>query len=816
MVKKLKIRSLSSLEVEDLNGRNHLGDDVWWQPIVAAGVDNDDVVADVARRLEEEPKLIEERTRLGLGVLQWSALTAGSAPGIPASAKAIRNHLIRILSHEHLNAGCQGRDGKESPYEGLTLLHIIVAQRDQAALKALLARGPGLDLKVQATGSFFKELVSEAEMYYGEYPLSFAVSIGWIEGLELLAQYAEGVGGWRKGGLERLVYLPDTFGNTALHMAVRHNRKDSYDWLRGHVTIDLRRMNRMGLTVVSMAVLHNDGDMFDHVFGTLCRVKWQMGHVTTFTLLLDQVDSVPMESSFSKYRTVLELALLNGIGKVVTNPFMQALLDAKWKMFARPFFALSCIMQLVYLYLLSTTIDEYSRQEEFVTTINATNFGQAAPINSSLHSAEVGVFVMTMFFLMGTSIDLTSDILHKKNQRRILEAAEQSFQEYVDNHLGISEEDKDDTHKAKLLARASEVIGPSRGFSFMPVSVYDVIGWIGQFCLTAHFIAFQVIGKGTEATAFLSLGALFVWQSTMSLLLPWKTFGILVIIVVNVMKEDITTFLVLLVIALAGFSQAVRVLEVDPDGFHNGFYGMMTFFRMTMGEKPAWTKYSANKIGNLQDLALVLFVLFVLLTAIALLRLLISMFNGTYQQTMKVASGVWRLQWGATMLRLERRLQLCTPRKFQQRFMVLDNPGEPGHAYVFQQLGGSDGKDESNVSSISKHETAIVDALQERLTMRGRTIEDLKEALKSKEQEVASLKGMLTKLKSTGEAMISAGAVAAGQVEGAVLHVPGTVIEEAGSFLGKGVQFGASFGASALDAMTSVVNLGDGAADRVQ
>lgn len=228
-----------------------------------------------------------------------------------------------------------------------------------------------------------------------------------------------------------------------------------------------------------------------------------------------------------------------------------------------------------------------------------------------------------------------------------------------------------------------------------------------------------------------------------------------------------------------------------------------------MGEKPAWTKYQAHNIGTLQDLALVYFVVFVLITSIALLRLLISMFNGTYQRTMKVASGCWRLQWGSTLLRLERRLQLCTPKKFQQRFMVLDNPGEPGHAYVFQQHGDSDSdvKAKGNVSWHSQQGTPVVDALQEKLAMRGRTIENLEEALRAKEHEVASLKGMLTKLQSTGEAMVHAGVNVAEEVTSTVLHVPGTVIDEAGSLLGR-------FGASAMDAVTSVVNAGHGVADR--
>lgn len=797
MANKAKIWSLTREEVDDLNGHKHLGHDVWWKALIEAGSDND-AVAKVVERLEREPELIEERTRMGQGLLQWSALTAGDVAGIPLRARAVRNHLIKHLPHKNLNAGCQQSDGKDSPYEGLTLLHIIIAQRDADALKALLARGPGLDLKVQATGSFFKELVSEAAMYYGEYPLSFAVSIGWIEGMELLDQYAEADGGWNEGGFTKLVTMPDSFGNTALHMAVRHNRRDSYDWLRAHALIDVSRMNRMGLTVVTMAVMHNDGDMFDHVFNSLYKVKWQMGHVTTFSLLLDQVDTVPLDASFPKFRTVLELALLNRINKVMTNPLIKAMLDAKWNNFAKPLFALSCIAHVAYLYFLSSTTYEYSKQEELESN---------APINSALNEAEIVVFVMTLVFLMGTCLDLTTTVLHKKNRYRILEAAERGFQDCISNCVleAVERGFQDDVRRAKLLSSGNGIIASSRGLTQLPVSVYDVVGWIGQFFLTAHFIAFQVGGKGVEATALLSLGTLFTWQSTMSLLLPWRHFGRLVIVVINVIKEDISTFVVLLTIALAGFSQAVRVLEVDPHGFHNGIYGMLTFFRMTMGEKPAWTRYSASNIGDLQDLAVAYFVIFVLLSAIALLRLLISMFNGTYQETMKTVEGTWRLQWGSMMLRLERRLLLCVPKKLCQRFLVLDNPSEPGHSYVFRQVG-----DGNLIVKDGSEHTAIVDALQEQLVTRGLTIQNLQDQLKAKEHEVASLRSSMKDVMSKGEAVVSVGADAVDQVRSAALSVPGTVIEETGNFLGKGVHCCTS----ALGGAASLVHMRLDAAER--
>ncbi|KAJ9464005.1 hypothetical protein DIPPA_12929 [Diplonema papillatum] len=122
-------------------------------------------------------------------------------------------------------------------YDGETALHIAVAKGDVDIVNLLLSRD--VSCRSRAYGSFFAP-GSDTGCYYGEYALSFAASTGRTDIVGCLLDSDPGA-----------VYLVDSFGNTAFHLAILHARIDAYRDL----------IARSGQSARDVAVLHGNRDV---------------------------------------------------------------------------------------------------------------------------------------------------------------------------------------------------------------------------------------------------------------------------------------------------------------------------------------------------------------------------------------------------------------------------------------------------------------------------------------------------------------------------------------------------------------------------
>ena len=188
------------------------------------------------------------------------------------------------------------------------------------AWQLLYAWASGLFFTSRVRGARSLTVVNElSSCYYGEYPLSFAASVGNTIIADLLYTYqqtrceAHGAraaaaeraesarqklrragssvslasdGGAAAGpelrGMPLFIGAMDAFGNTALHMAVLHRRRDMVDWLlgkpEGRACLEL--LNGDGLTPLTMAARHGDARLFHHMlYGHLSEVVWVCGKV---------------------------------------------------------------------------------------------------------------------------------------------------------------------------------------------------------------------------------------------------------------------------------------------------------------------------------------------------------------------------------------------------------------------------------------------------------------------------------------------------------------------------------------------------------
>ena len=236
-------------------------------------------------------------------------------------------------------------------YTGETLLHIAIVNEDAASVEYLLGRG--IDISSRATGLFFqprwirphvkalsrwqrflswiarvdlkvekfavvaREVNEYSACYYGEYPLSFAASIGSVQICKLLlscqiSRAENPVESLRKN-LSRIgksrtfvqhnmhwnlnsdgknrspqwdfLNAIDFFGNTALHMAVFHRKKDVIDWLMTNedAKASLEILNFDGFTPLTYAARLGYVDIFNHIlFKYLSETGWVYGKVSRY------------------------------------------------------------------------------------------------------------------------------------------------------------------------------------------------------------------------------------------------------------------------------------------------------------------------------------------------------------------------------------------------------------------------------------------------------------------------------------------------------------------------------------------------------
>jgi ankyrin repeat protein len=169
--------------------------------------------------------------------------------------------------------------------------------------------------------------------YYGEYPLSFAASVGNVKICKILYQSKlsrikspdefekEGSINLERKGDETDTKMPraldthstflefnkhhsvktktdpmwrflnacDTFGNTAMHMAVIHRRKEVVDWLMTtkEGRDNLNTLNFDGFTPLTLAARHGFVEMFHHILYThMSKVAWRYGKVREARLIL--------------------------------------------------------------------------------------------------------------------------------------------------------------------------------------------------------------------------------------------------------------------------------------------------------------------------------------------------------------------------------------------------------------------------------------------------------------------------------------------------------------------------------------------------
>ncbi|XP_033116473.1 transient receptor potential cation channel subfamily V member 5-like, partial [Anneissia japonica] len=182
----------------------------------------------------------------------------------------------------------------------------------------------------------------EGAKYWGEYPLSFAASLGLIH----IFRYLHAKGGH--------INAQDSNGNTAMHMAVIHNQMEilttAYE-LGGDLVIQ----NKRGFSCLSLAAYLVRRELFEHILHLEREVEWRYGKVTCASYNLNNVDSINPDGTINSHSALYTIAYKSGMDRLpMLKGLILHIIEQKWKTFAKFHFILRLIVYICYLVFLST------------------------------------------------------------------------------------------------------------------------------------------------------------------------------------------------------------------------------------------------------------------------------------------------------------------------------------------------------------------------------------------------------------------------------------------------------------------------------
>jgi len=309
----------------------------------------------------------------------------------------IKQDLVSKTSRQEETTKAAGPGNKVAPgrlngtYTGETVLHIAIVNRDTEMAKWLLERGAKIDSV--ANGDFFypsiirrprfqtlgnpvpwmwrmlaviqqRELQREPVMrvwrnedsafsgessthhhlcYFGEVPLSFAASMGCIDICDMLKKRASNEDSEGESYNAKFLNYQDSFGNSAMHMAVFHRRKEVFDWLMKNDGKDsLEELNQDGLTPFTLAARLGHIDIWRHILQTsMTETVWKFGNVSRTKIDLRQLDTYRMEGGktmlhkLKTWRSAFEVIVQHEVSEFYNEPLFKELLSEKWRRFGR-------------------------------------------------------------------------------------------------------------------------------------------------------------------------------------------------------------------------------------------------------------------------------------------------------------------------------------------------------------------------------------------------------------------------------------------------------------------------------------------------
>ncbi|XP_078357292.1 uncharacterized protein LOC144642181 [Oculina patagonica] len=589
-------------------------------------------------------------------------------------------------------------------YKWESTLHMAIVNENQAMVHFLCKHGA--DIHERAYGAFFcpedqrksrkdhpsigeiilsEETNYESNTYWGEYPLSFAASLG----LEDMVRYllARGACPNKK----------DTNGNTVLHMMVIHDKMDMYDLILDYGCYcgqcDRKPLtdieNNLKLTPLTLAAKLARREMFDHILTRDREVFWQYGEVTCAAFSLKELDTLSCDGHINANcalniitheESVPHLALFDGI--------LNNLLKEKWNHACR--YRFYQLLALYILFLIAFSIAILLRPLEDLDCFNGTKDNVSLSFtldnstgtwtlvnntpcdhcfllntikNDTAQQVRAAFEILTLLFAFLYILILIREVIFQEGLKTV-------FFDLVHNPL-------------RLLLTLSCVLLLT--------------------CLAARFTC------SDHLEDHLAIAALIMaWPYSLTFCRGFALVGPFVVMIYQMLKKDFLIFFVIYMIFVIGFSQAMFLVMMGYDDrtvqenlFTRWFSAGLGLIILSLGEYEDLYGQVANSNSPFKILGLIMFFLFLILGALLIVNMLIAMMGNTYLLVAETKKE-WTRQWARIVLATERMLtpeqRLAAQKKYSQSL------GTNGERALIMRLRNHENQQQSQVSNDPKQQ----------------------------------------------------------------------------------------------------------------
>lgn len=533
-------------------------------------------------------------------------------------------------------------------YYGESALHFAIVYGDLESVKLLVRKGAKVDQR--ATGNFFlpedQKKIPKARhtnykgyAYYGEYPLSFAASLG----LQSIYDYLISEGADANAC--------DIFGNTALHMAVINNQSSMYTYAVRRqypsTRADPWMRNKSGYTPLSLACKLGQQKMFEEMLEIHSIELWRFSNIHCSLYPLHAIDTIG-SSGLTNWNSAL-MIITNEKSEahleMLQSRVMLQLLDEKWKTFVRKKFLQRFVLAIVHLLLLSAAV--YLRPDSDITNYSDTKS------------------IVRLVCEITVSIVCSLTIIFSLNTLRIC-----GIRHYMQSLTNV----------------------PSIG-------LFIVACVLVLCCIPLRLAALILSSSETRHELLLAEETLLIfalptsWAVMLFFAKAQRLTGDSVLMLYKILRGDMIRFVLIYVIFLMCFSQAFYSLFRNSNPAnekYETFPGtVMSMFLMTLQEYD-FTDFDDTRIPALTK---TVFILFMFLMPILLLNMLIAMMGETYEKQLREnrSRKDWVAQWAKVVIFLERAFSDKELLGFQKAYSVLrDQPPEADRTHLDREAVNGD------------------------------------------------------------------------------------------------------------------------------
>ncbi|XP_052781748.1 transient receptor potential cation channel subfamily V member 5-like isoform X2 [Mya arenaria] len=494
-------------------------------------------------------------------------------------------------------------------YFGESCLHLATVYGDFESVKLLVSNGAYINQR--ATGRFFlpedqktgqsNETNYQGYAYYGEYPLAFAVCFGYMDIYDYLIDNGADPN------------LQDSFGNTALHMAVISDQAEMYKYMVKHHKKPARReiRNHANLTPLTLASKLGRHKLFKEILEIHCIDLWRYSNVACSVYPLTEIDSI--QSNGEPNLNSALMIVINGEEdehlEMLEGGVMRQLLDDKWKTFARNRFFKRLVLAFVHLILISVSV--YLRPADNLNSYTK-------PADAIRFISEIIVCLFCIGYLV----------------LEVIEIGAQGAMAFIKN------------------------CGHAPAHTVFMISCLLIL-----LCIPVRFSGHQQVED-----ILLILAVPGSWFFLLFFARTNSGTGPMIVTMYLMMSKDIVRFGIIYCVFMMSFGLGFYFLfrDINQDSFKTLPSTIMTLFQMTLGE----FKYHDFDLTRYALLTKLVFAVFMILVPILLLNMLIAMMGNTYQSVIIKSEKEWRKQWAKIVVVLERGYTRKQLRKFHQEYSI--------------------------------------------------------------------------------------------------------------------------------------------------